>query len=116
MAKRSKKTKTTSPAEPIIGRITTYHGDEHPYLRGHKVKIIAVLHNAAKPGIDVDGPDYDHITDDEDLARAGGVTAFDRIDVQPWLDSKERFSFVSSDPLAADLRCFRDLAAKGGAR
>ena len=48
--------------------------------------------------------------------RAGGVTAFDRIDVQPWLESKERFSFVSSDPLAADLDCFRDLAANGGAR
>lgn len=112
MAKRSKKTKPS----PIIGQITTYHGDEHPYLRGHRVKIIAVLHNAAKPGIDVDGPDYDHITDDEDLARAGGVTAFDRIDVQPWLESKERFSFVSSDPLAADLDCFRDLATKGGAR
>ncbi len=116
MAKRSKNTKKSSPVKPIIGQVTTYHGDEHPYLHGYKVRIIGVLHNAAKPGIDVDGPDYDHITDDEDLARAGGVTAYDRIDVQPWLEKEGRFSFVSSDPLAADLDCFRDLAAKGGAR
>ena len=33
----------------VIGRRTTYHGDEHPYLRGYKVRIVAVLKNAAKP-------------------------------------------------------------------
>ena len=96
----------------IIGKVTTYHGDEHPYLKGYQVRIVAVLHNAAKPDIDVDGPDYDHISDDEDLERAGGVTAHDRIEVQPWIEKEGRFSFVSSDPLAADLACFKHLAKR----
>ena len=56
----------------VIGTITTYHGQEHRYLDGYKVRVIAVLKNAAKPGIDVDGPDYAHLSDDEDIARAGG--------------------------------------------
>ena len=123
----------------VIGTVTTYHGDEHPYLRGHKVRIVAVLKNAlleessaldsssgvdehaeggavhaAKPDIDVDGPDYDHISDDEDLARAGGVTRDDRIEVQPWIEREDRFSFVTSDPRAVDLGCFESLAGKGG--
>jgi len=98
----------------VIGTVTTYHGDEHPYLRGHKVRIVAVLKNAAKPDIDVDGPDYDHISDDEDLARAGGVTRDDRIEVQPWIEQEGRFSFVTSDPRAVDLGCFANLARKGG--
>jgi hypothetical protein len=94
-----------------IGTITTYRGTEHGYLRGHKVRIIAVLHNAAKPDLDEDGPDYFRITHDEDLKRAGGVTRHDRIEVQPWLEKEGRFSFVTSDPLATDLGCFKDLPA-----
>ena len=31
----------------VIGATTTYHGDEHRYLRGHDVRIVAVLKNAA---------------------------------------------------------------------
>ena len=94
----------------IIGKVTTYNGTEHSYLKGYKVRIIAVLKNAAKPGIDVDGPEYDQINDDDDLERAGGVTIFDRIDVQPWLEKEGRFSFVTSDPRAQDLACFKHLA------
>jgi hypothetical protein len=67
----------------ILGTTTTYRGTEHPYLRGYKVRIGAVLKNAARPGIDVDGPDYAHIDDEDELNRAGGVTADDRIEVQP---------------------------------
>lgn len=93
----------------VIGTTTTYHGDEHGYLRGHQVRIIAVLKNAARPDIDVDGPDYANLSDDEDIARAGGVTADDRIEVQPWLEKEGRFSFVSSDPRATDLACFADI-------
>ncbi len=93
----------------VIGTVTTYHGDEHPYLKGHKVRIVAVLHNAAKPGIDVDGPDYAIYQDDRDIAQAGGVTAHDRIEVQPWLEKEGRYSWVTSDPRAVDLACFAHL-------
>lgn len=94
----------------ILGSTTTYHGTEHPYLKGYKVRIVAVLKNAARPDIDVDGPDYANLSDDDDLARAGGVTADDRIEVQPWMEKEGRFSFVTSDPRAVDLACFRKLA------
>ena len=103
----------------ILGSTTTYHGTEHPYLKGYKVRIVAVLKNAARPDIDVDGPDYDHISDEDDLARAGGVTADDRIEVQPWIEKEGRFSFVTSDPKAMDLACFtgtKKAAKKGGQR
>ena len=100
----------------IIGTTTTCDSSEHPYLAGYTVKIIAVLKNAARDDIDPDGPDYDNITDDEDLARAGGVTADDRIEVQPWLEKEGRYSFVSSDPRALDLACFTKLAKKGATR
>ena len=100
----------------IIGTTTTCDSSEHPYLAGYTVKIIAVLKNAARDDIDPDGPDYDNITDDEDLARAGGVTADDRIEVQPWLEKEGRYSFVSSDPRALDLACFAKLAKKGATR
>ena len=88
-----------------IGTITTCHGDEHSYLRGHQIKIIAVFKGAARPDHDPDD-EYLVIIDDEDLARAGGLSADDRVEVQPWLESEGRFSFVSSDPRAIDLACF----------
>jgi len=92
-----------------IGTVTTYHGTEHPFLKGYKVRIVAVLKNADKPGIDVDGPEYQNISDDIDLERAGGVTVFDRIEVAPWIEKEGRFSFVTSDPKAVDLACFKGL-------
>jgi len=76
----------------IIGKVTTYHGDEHRYMKDYKVRIVAVLKNAAKPDIDVDGPDYAHLSDDDDIARAGGVGIHDRIEVQPWIEKEGRFS------------------------
>ena len=39
----------------------------------------------------------------------GGVTAHDRVEVQPWLEREQRWSFVTSDPRAIDLACFRHL-------
>ena len=96
----------------IIGKVTTYHGDEHRYLKGYEVRIVAVLKNAAKPDIDVDGSDYAHLNDDEDIERAGGVGIHDRIEVQPWIEKEGRFSFVSSDPKAMDLAAFKGLPRK----
>ena len=57
-----------------IGIITTYDGDEHPYLRGQKVRIVAVLPRAAAPDFD---PDRDGrvLRDDDEIERVGGVTA-----------------------------------------
>ena len=92
----------------ILGSTTTYHGTEHPFLQGLTVRIVAVLKNRARP--DGDGHNDDYVTDDVDLDRAGGVTADDRIEVQPWMEDEGRFSFVTSDPRAVDLACFRHLA------
>lgn len=90
----------------IIGTETIYTGTEHPYLTGLRVRIVAVMKGAACPEPKPDGP---YIRDDEDLIRAGGVTADDRVEVQPWLDSDGRFSFVTSDAKATDLACFGQL-------
>jgi hypothetical protein len=92
-----------------IGKTTTYHGTEHRYLKGYEVRIVAVIKGAAAPGYDPDVHDG-YLADEEDLRRAGGVTADDRVEVQPWLEREGRFSFVSSDPRAVDLACFAHLA------
>lgn len=98
----------------IIGTVTTYQGTEINYLKGSKVRIIAVLKNAAKLDIDVDGPEYQILSDDLDIERFGGVTAFDRIEVQPWIEKEGRFSFVSSDPKAVNLAFFQRLFVGAG--
>ena len=36
----------------ILGSTTTYNGTEHPYLRGYKVRIVAVMKRAATPDQD----------------------------------------------------------------
>ncbi len=92
-----------------LGIVTTYHGTEHRYLRGQKVRIIAVFKNAARPDFDPDAEDG-YIDDDDAIARCGGVTADDRVEVQPWIEKEGRFSFASSDPRATDLECFAHLA------
>ena len=92
-----------------LGIVTTYHGTEHRYLHGRKVRILAVFKNAARPDFDPDAEDG-YLNDDDTIARCGGVTADDRVEVQLWLEKKGRFSFASSDPLAVDLECFKHLA------
>ena len=91
-----------------LGTTTTYDGTEHGYLRGHEVRIVAVLKNALRADYDPDQEGH-YIRDEEDLERAGGVTADDRVEVQPWLAAEGCFSFVSSDPRAIDLACFASL-------
>lgn len=68
-----------------------------------------MLKNAARPDIDVDSKNYAHIDDEDDLAIGGGVTADDRVEVQPWLEKEGRFSFITSDPKALDLAIFKHL-------
>ena len=88
----------------ILGSTTTYNGTEHPYLRGFKVRIVAVMKRAATPD-----QDDSYLRDEEELARVGGVTANDRVEVQPWLAAERRWSFVTSDPRAVDLAIFLNL-------
>lgn len=90
-----------------IGAITTYIGSEHRCLRGYRVRIVAVL----KADGNIIKADGNIIKDEDNLARAGGVTAEDRVEVQPWLEAEGRFSFVTSDPRAVDLACFERLRA-----
>ncbi len=91
----------------VIGRRTTYHGDEHPYLRGHEVVIVAVLKNALHL------EEHDYLTTEDDVRRAGGVGPDDRIEVAPVLADEKRLSFATSDPRAIDLEAFRHLARAG---
>ena len=90
----------------ILGSTTSYHGSLHPYLRGYKVRIVAVMKRAAAPDYDPEREGC-YLRDEDELARAGGVPADDRIEVQPWLEGEQRWSFVTSDPRAIDLACFR---------
>ena len=91
----------------VIGRRTTYHGDEHPYLQGYDVVIVAVLKGALRV------EEYRHLTSEEDVRGAGGVDADDRIEVAPFLPKEGRLSFVTNDPRAIDLEAFRHLARGG---
>ncbi|MGH9122147.1 MAG: hypothetical protein ACRDYC_09425, partial [Acidimicrobiales bacterium] len=54
-----------------------------------------------------------HLTTEEEIHAAGGVTADDRIEVAPFLEEEGRQSFVTSDPRAIDLDAFRHLARGG---
>ena len=92
----------------ILGSTTSYNGTEYPYLRGYKVRIVAVMKGAAPPDHDPEHEDS-YLRDEDALIRSGGVTADDRIEVQPWLAGEQRWSFVTSDPRAIDLACFRGL-------
>ena len=95
----------------VIGTVTTCKSNEHKYLAHLEVKIVAVIKGAAAPDLDPDA-DLDIATTDAELVRLGGLNANDRVEVQPWLESEGRFSFVSSDPKATDLACWELLAAR----
>ena len=65
--------------EKMIGKITTYHGNEFSFLKDSPVHIVSIL--------------------------GGG-----RVEVKPWIEQENRFSFVSNDPKACDLACFNTLS------
>lgn len=93
-----------------IGTITTYDGDEHPALRGHEVKVVAILTDAAAPNRDPDAG-YAVLTTDAAVAERGGLGPHDRAEVVPWLAQAGRFSFVGYDPRVTDLPALRPLVA-----
>ena len=85
----------------IIGSTAAYKGEEHPYLHGYKLRIVAVLKNRLRNDIGEDG--YTNIRSDDELIRAGGLTSDDRVEVTPWIGSEKRYSWITSDPRAVDL-------------
>ena len=87
----------------VIGRRTTCDSDEHPYLRGYEVVVVAVLKNALQT------EECEYLTTEDAVRAAGGVGPDDRIEVGVILP-KEGLSFVTSDPRAIDLEAFRFLA------
>jgi len=91
----------------VIGTITTYLGNEISGLQGQKVRIFGVLRGSLRPDANPDSDDY-YVTDNEKLARLGGVTADDCIDAAP-IHSDGTTSFVHVDPRAIDLECFAHL-------
>jgi hypothetical protein len=88
----------------IIGLITIYNGTEHKYLIGYTVKVIGVIKNALKPGVGEE--EVENLTDEDSIKRAGGVTAYDRLEVQPWIEKTGSWGFATSDPRAIDLEAF----------
>lgn len=93
----------------IIGEATTYQGFDHPYLAGRVVRIVAVLKSKGRPELGLVSDDYDHLDDDAEIARAGGVTFYDYLEVEPWIEHAGRFSFASSDARAMDVELFQNL-------
>jgi hypothetical protein len=89
----------------VLGRRTTYHGVEHPFLRGHAVVVVAVLKGALRAA------DAAYLTTEDAVARAGGVGPDDRVEVCPVLPGG-RVSAVASDARAVDLACFAHLRVR----
>ena len=85
-----------------IGAITAYTGTEHSFLRGRRVKILAV-----HKGVLVNEDDYEIIRSEEGLAAAGGVDPdTDLVEVAP-VHADGRVSFVTSDARVTDLALFQ---------
>lgn len=86
----------------IIGAEATYQGTEHPFMRGLKVRIVAVLKGVDAADRDRED-DYPYLREDAEVFRNGGLTEHDRVEVQPWIEEERRFSFVTSDARVVDL-------------
>lgn len=76
----------------LIGTVCRYTGGEHAFLRHTRCYVRAVLRDERV-----------YITTDVALAALGGLQPGDRADVTPWIRSEGRWSWVTSDPLVADL-------------
>lgn len=92
----------------IIGSTTTYTGSEIPGFKGARVRIFAVMRGALRADFNPDDA-TSFVRDDATLARLGGVTKDDRIDVAH-VKRDGTTSFVHCDARAIDLECFQHLA------
>lgn len=88
--------------EKIIEQDTIYYGNQWPQMYGLKVRMGAVHKNRLAPNADPDSME-NHITSDEDLAKAGGLGEMDSVEIYPWVETEGRFSPVASDADAVDL-------------
>jgi hypothetical protein len=98
----------TDPSR-VIGRRTTCDSDEHAYLRGHEVVVVAVLKNALRTD------EYQSLATDDEVRAAGGVGPDDRLEVAPVLPDGT-LSFATSDPRATDVHGFCSRARHGAGR
>jgi hypothetical protein len=78
--------------QQTIGSVHTYSGSYHKCIIGTKVRIVAVLQEDR------------HITDESDLLLHGGIKRTDRVEIQPWIESQQRYSCVGYDALYSELR------------
>jgi hypothetical protein len=89
----------------IIGKVATYHGVEHPYLVGSKIRVVAVV---KRPDGDPDRGAV-CVTREELLAAGGLAPANDILEVVPWLGVPFcRWGAVPSDVRLADLVDLRE--------
>lgn len=97
---------TTDNTSATIGTIVTYRGTEHAYLRGHKCRIAAVIKGGARADFN---PDTSRrIIDPLALEDVGGITADDRVDLEPWIVAESRWSFAASDARADEIDIAKD--------
>jgi len=80
-----------------IGDVYTYTGSEFSWMTGRPVRVRAIMPHGADP--DSDGA---YLYDDRSVA-AHKLDPRDRVEVQPYIPHEDRWSFVTSDPLAGDL-------------
>ena len=90
----------------VIGLTTKYLGEEFPGLCGREVRVLAVLRGALLPYVDR-GDAGRCLTDDEDVARAGGVKDFDRVAIAH-VQADGSASSVHWAVRAIDLACFTE--------
>jgi hypothetical protein len=71
------------------------------------VRIVAVLRGAVHPGANIDTDNY-FVTDNDALARLGGVTKNDRIHVEH-IQPDGRVTYIPGNPRAVDLALLSNL-------
>ena len=90
----------------IIGTETTYASPRG----GCRVRINAIRKGALAAGYDPESY-ASYLTDDHDVATAGGVDDRDLVEISHWSHDLRRWSFVLIDVPAATLACFAHAAA-----
>ena len=75
----------------MIGKTAIYWGDKYGMKPGHKVQIRAIM------------PADGRYFADESMLDLWKPGPGDRVEVRPWISQEGRWSFVTCDPLLADV-------------